>query len=137
MSLDSPGFWPSALRELRAVLTPDVRTHLEETMGGRNLLEIFVLLRRLQPGDVRTARLCHRVLVRAVKYHLAMYGFVDPEWANLTRMLAEIVEAEGFRFDRGRWKRWTREEIVADQAILEQVGGGAPGAARAHAPGAG
>jgi hypothetical protein len=90
------------LRELRAALTPAVR-ELFQDLAQPALSDLFALLRRLQPGDVTTAMLCHRALLRQAGRELREAGYITAELADLTRLVFNVLEGEGYRLHRGRW----------------------------------
>jgi hypothetical protein len=93
---------PKAIQELRAALTPTLRKQLEQR-GNRTLIDLFAVVRRLQPGDVRTMLFCHRALVRAVQRDLAAVGYCDVMWADLPRLVFNLLEEEGYTLTEGRW----------------------------------
>lgn len=92
----------TAQQKLRAFLTRDLHVHLEQ-LGGRRLLDLFVVCRRLQPGDVQTALVCHRALGREARRNLMAYGYLNVEWADWQRLVHNVLEAEGYEFTDGRW----------------------------------
>lgn len=92
----------AAMQELRAALTPTLRKQLEQR-DNRALLDLFAVLRRLQPGDVQTMLVCHRALVRSVKRDLNAAGYADVTWADLPRLVFNLLEAEGLEFTAPGW----------------------------------
>jgi hypothetical protein len=92
------------LAELRAFLTPALREHFEALQNPR-LIDVFVLLRRLRPDDVRTAMLCHRVLLDEARGDMRRMGFMDDQWADLPRLVFNVLGAQGCHFypSSGRW----------------------------------
>lgn len=92
----------AARRELRAALTSTLRKQLEQR-GRTVLADLFVVLRRLQPGDAETALVAHRALVCEGRRELATYGYIDVTWADLPRLVFNLLEAEGLEFTAPGW----------------------------------
>jgi hypothetical protein len=91
------------LAEVRAFLTPQLLKEIEQRQQHR-LLAVFTLLRRLRPGDVRTAMLCHRALLMEAREDTRDMGFIDVSWADLTRLVYNVMDSEGYNFQDGHWK---------------------------------
>ena len=94
---------PYYLGELRAFLTPAVWQNLEDRRS-RRLMAVFTLLRHLRPGDVRTAMLCHRILLIEARKDLESLGFIDLSWADLPRLVFNVLDAQRYNRRSGRWK---------------------------------
>jgi hypothetical protein len=108
------------LAELRAFLTPALRQHLEER-GNRRLLSVFELLRRLRPGDLQTAMLCHRVVLIEAREDIRKMGFIDLPWADLPRLVFNVLDAQGHNWRSGRWEldpvRWHAQREKVPQLV--------------------
>lgn len=92
------------LPELRRFLTPALREHFEQGTR-RRLLAVFVLLRHLRPGDVQTAMLCHRALLREAREDIRDMGFIDEPWADLPRLVYNVLDAWGYSWRDGHWEK--------------------------------
>jgi hypothetical protein len=92
------------LAELRAALTPTLRKQMQERAGNR-LAAVFTLLRRLRPGDVRTAMLCHRALLIAAREDTRGIGFIDLPWADLPRLVYNVLDEWGYSWRDGHWRQ--------------------------------
>jgi hypothetical protein len=99
------------LAELRAFLTPALRKHLEQR-GSRRMLGVFTLLRRLRTDDLRTAMLCHRALLIETRDDIRAMGFIDLPWADLARLVFNLIDSQGHSWRSGRWEQdpvqWSR-----------------------------
>lgn len=91
-----------ALLDLREYLTPEIEQLFTSRQEPR-LLAVFALLRRLRPGDLRNAMLCHRVLLLQARRDMRAMGFIDPDWADLPRLVFNVIDGQGYRWQYGRW----------------------------------
>ncbi len=92
-----------AFAELRAFLTPTLREHFEQGQR-RRLLAVFTLLRRLRHGDLQTAMLCHRAMLVEAREDVRDMGFLDLPWADLPRLVYNVIDVQGYSWQDGRWK---------------------------------
>ena len=82
----------------------------------RPVLDAFLLLAHLRPGEAERAAWCHKVLVTQLQRDLRELGFVSG-WHDVARLVCTVLEAHDWWLDEGEWR--FHPELAEKRAAAE------------------